>query len=149
MKQINLIYGSEHGSTEQLACDVAKHLQGLGYVMVLFADPQACDVSYLTEDDVLWVLTSTTGAGEIPENLRAWYDMIVQTQPNLDHLETVVIGIGDSNYAETYCDAGRQIYELLESRGACLTQPLYQVDMSVTVDPKTTLLEWIASWLKE
>lgn len=149
MKQINLIYGSEHGNTEHLAYAITEHLQQLGYAIQLFDDPYACDLTYLTQNDVLLIMTSTTGAGDIPENLADWCVHIDESKPNLNQLEALVIAIGDSNYAETFCGAGHQVYEILEARGVRWLQPLYQVDMSETAAPKIQIIDWMTSWLSK
>lgn len=64
--------------------------------------------------DALLAVTSTTGMGELPDNLMPLYCSIRDTLPAAWRgLPGAVIALGDSSYGDTYCGGGEQMRELL------------------------------------
>ena len=113
MKTIGVFYGSETGTTADVARRIAKELG--------VADADIYDVANLSptklgDYDVLVLGSSTWGAGE-PAN--AWYDFVAGAQSlALQGKKVAVFGCGDESMSETFCDAVGEIYDAMKETGA-------------------------------
>lgn len=113
MKTIGVFYGSETGTTADVARRIAKELG--------VADGDVHDVDKLSptrlgDYDVLVLGSSTWGAGEISQS---WYDFIAGAQSlALQGKQIAVFGCGDETMSDTFCDAVGEIYDALKDTGA-------------------------------
>ncbi|EKX95762.1 putative protein MioC [Aggregatibacter actinomycetemcomitans Y4] len=93
--KICLITGSTLGGAEY----VAEHLEGIlqqqGFSTALLHGPSLDEVI----NEKLWlVVTSTHGAGELPDNLKPLFDELKTGDADLSGLRFAVIGLGNSDY---------------------------------------------------
>ena len=141
MKKIALICGSVYGAAEQVASEAASMLRTLGYDSRLFTDAKLDDVlAYLP--DIWLVVTSSTGQGDIPDNLFPFYLDVQNRFPLLTGKQFAVIALGDSSY-EHFCGAGERFRELLlEIQGTEHTAML-RIDACETLEPETIALPWL------
>ncbi len=94
-------------------------------------------------------MTSTTGMGELPDNLMPLYSAIRDTLPAAWRgLPGAVIALGDASYGDTYCGGGEQMRELFAELGVREVQPMLRLDASETVTPEADAEPWLAELLQ-
>ena len=141
MAKIALIVGSVYGAAQYVAEEAQPLLTGLGHEVKLFEEAKLDDVLSFNAD--IWlVLSSTTGQGDIPDNLLPFYLDVQNRFPLLTGKHFAVIALGDSSY-DTFCGAGEQLRELLlEIQGTELA-PMLRIDAGETLEPETIALPWL------
>ncbi|THG77131.1 flavodoxin [Pseudomonas sp. A-1] len=143
MLQLAIVSGSAFGTAEEVARHAeqflqdagieARHLPRVALEELLALDPQA-----------LLVVTSTTGMGEVPDNLQALLDEIEAWQPDWRGRPVAVIGLGDTAYGEQFCAGALQAHMLLLRLGMRDLQSQLQLDASETVTPAEDAEPWLA-----
>lgn len=79
--------------------------------------------------DVIIIVSSTYGIGDVPDNGLAFYKSIEDCS-GLSDKRFAVFGLGDRTYAASFCEAGRKWDALFESKGATRIAPLLAHDAS-------------------
>lgn len=143
MLEVAILSGSAFGAAEEVARHAeaqlraagldARHLPDIGLDALLALDPQA-----------LLVVTSTTGMGEVPDDLQALLDEVDGWQPDWRGRPLAVIGLGDSSYGENFCAAALQAHAQLLKLGMRDVQSQLQLDASETVTPAEDAEPWLA-----
>lgn len=147
MAKIALIVGSVYGGAQYVAEQAAALLSESGHQAMLFDEPKLADVM-AAEANAWLVITSTTGQGDVPDNLLPFYVELKNRFPLLSGKPFAVIALGDSSY-DTFCGAGEQIRELLiEIQGSELA-PMLQIDACETLEPESVALPWLEQQLKK
>lgn len=144
MKKVNLVFGTVYGSAQFAAETLEKEMQVLGYDVTLW---QPNDVASFIppQDELLVVVTSTTGQGDLPEDIQPWYHNLKNLAPYLPELRYSVIALGDSSY-ETFCGAGRAVDALLSELGAKPLVELLEIDACETMEPEVEAIKWLERW---
>jgi len=144
MQSVNIIVGSQMGSAEYVAEQLAEALEQQGIQVQLHEQPVFDDID---QEDTIWLLcTSTYGAGDYPENLLPFVESINQ-QADLKGLKYSVIGLGDTSY-DTYNYAGRNLDELLANKGANRVAERLELNILDEALPEDTALAWLPSWIE-
>lgn len=141
MASVLLFSGSVFGAATLTADEIEVALQDAGHTVVR---PEAHDVAALTDERyaILVVCTSSTGNGDVPDNLAPLYTALLTDYPKIVHLRYVVVALGDSSY-ETFCGAGLAIDAALADLGATqLAEPL-KIDALETIDPEEVAAPWV------
>lgn len=115
---IKVIVGTETGTAEYVADEILELFEQNDLTAETTLTPEPNE---LLQSNTWLICTSTQGAGDVPQNLMPFYQWLTQTKPDLKEIKFAVIALGDSSY-DTYCQAGKQLYSLLES---CHAQPLF------------------------
>ncbi|UXH40769.1 flavodoxin [Pseudomonas promysalinigenes] len=144
--KVAIISGSVYGTAEE----VARHAEGLlkaqGFEAWHAARATAQDLEGFAPAALLAV-TSTTGMGELPDNLMPLYSSLRDTLPAaLRGLPGAVIGLGDSSYGDTYCGGGEQLRELFAELGVREVLPMLTLDASETVTPEADAEPWLVQF---
>lgn len=145
MAQIHLIVGSTLGAAEYVAEHIASQVTTAGHRCQIHNPANLDDLTFL-QDDVLLVVTSTHGAGEVPDNLKPFADQLASQHPDFSHGFFSVVALGDSNY-DTFCEGGKQMERLLEQ---CHAQPLgarFDIDVTQHDIPEDAADLWLQEWL--
>ncbi|WP_010486410.1 flavodoxin [Pseudomonas sp. S9] len=141
--KVAIFSGSVYGTAEE----VARHVQGLlkAAGFETFYDPRASlsDVQAFAPEAFLAV-TSTTGMGELPDNLQPLYYAIRDHLPAWSGLPGGVIALGDSSYGDTFCGGGELVRELYAELGIREVQDMLRLDSSESVTPETDAEPWVA-----
>jgi len=140
MAKVSIFFGSVYGNAQQVAEDVQSHLEGKGVAAQVIEEP---DVGALKEAESVLVITSTTGQGDVPPNLEWWVDDLKNEFPLLNQKPFAVAALGDISYGDTYCGAGRQVFELLEELQGKAVSPMLEVDAIETLEPESVVIEWV------
>ncbi|MGB2709123.1 MAG: FMN-binding protein MioC [Pseudoalteromonas nigrifaciens] len=143
MNAVNIIIGSQMGSAEYVAEQLADQLNAQGISTQLNEQPVFNDID---QQNTIWLIcTSTYGAGDYPENLISFIDDLIQAD-DLSNIKYSVIGLGDTSY-DTYNLAGRNIDELLAQKGALRVAERLELNILDEALPEDTALAWLDSWL--
>jgi MioC protein len=145
--KVAILSGSVYGAAE----DVARHAEKLLKQQDIQAwhNPRATlqDLLAFAPEAVLAV-TSTTGMGELPDNIMALYAQLRDELPAaLRGLPGGVIALGDSSY-DTYCGGGEQLRELFAELGVHEVQEMLRLDASESVTPETDAEPWLAEFVQ-
>ena len=145
MATIDIIIGSTLGGAEY----VAEHLETLltaEHQVALHYQPDFSALVSQRQADTVWlIVTSTHGAGQVPDNLAAFTQSLAQQSLLVDLLYGVV-AIGDSNY-DTFCAAGRLIDELLEKTAAQRLGERLEIDVADGQLPEDSAEIWLKDWM--
>jgi MioC protein len=145
--KVAIISGSVYGSAEEVARHAAKILRDAGHDVMHNPRATLVDLRAFAPQALLGV-TSTTGMGELPDNIQAVYSQIRDVLPSeWRGLPGAVIALGDASYGDTFCGGGEQIRELFAELGLIEVQPMLRLDGSESVTPETDAEPWIAKFI--
>jgi len=136
---IEILVGSQMGAAEYAAEQVAETLEKAGYEVKLHLTP---DLTLITRNSIWLVVTSTYGAGDLPDNIQPFVDQLAQDQTDLTTVSYAVITLGDSSY-DTFCLAGAKIAALLAAKGARCLLPGLNIDAQDPELPEDQALAWL------
>ncbi|MDJ0275878.1 sulfite reductase flavoprotein subunit alpha [Sphingomonas sp. 2R-10] len=105
-------YASQTGSAERIARLTADALPGAAALPIASLDPVT-----LARVERLFVVASTYGEGEPPDNARGFARTMDHLRPDLSHLRYAVMALGDREYAD-YCAFGHRVDRWLHDHGA-------------------------------
>jgi sulfite reductase (NADPH) flavoprotein alpha-component len=128
-----IAFGSQSGNAETLAKRLGKEAAGRGFAARV-AGLDSLQPSHLLEEKNVLVVTSTWGEGDMPDNAIPFWEALNQngSSPKLDGVQFSVLALGDLNYGDTFCLAGRRLDSRLEELGATRIHP--RVDCDVEFD---------------
>lgn len=143
MTDITLISGSTLGSTEYVAEYVAEKLEDVGFTTKIFHGPKLHD---LPQQGIWLIITSTYGAGELPDNLQPLFDEINEKKTDLTAVCYGAIGIGNSEY-DLFCGAIKIIDTLLTNCGSKRIGDIFEIDVLEHDIPEDPAGEWVENWI--
>lgn len=146
MSKIGIFVGSVYGNAQNVAEDVQSMLADKGLDSQLYKDPSVADFQAVSS---VIVISSTTGQGDVPPNLEFFIEDLRQQFPLMANKPFAVAGLGDSSYGETYCGAGRQIFELLTELQGKPVADLLEVDACETLEPEVEVVQWLQDLVSE
>ena len=142
--KVAILSGSVYGTAEEVARHAEEILKDAGFNAWHNARATLSDVQAFAPDAFLAV-TSTTGMGELPDNLQPLYSTIRDQLPAAWRgLPGAVIGLGDASYGDTFCGGGEQMRELFAEMGIREVQPMLRLDASESVTPEADAEPWLA-----
>lgn len=143
MADITLISGSTLGSAEYVAEHLAEQLETAGLSTEILHGPE---LNELTLSGLWLVISSTHGAGDLPENLQSLQEQIKQQQPDLSLVKFGAVGLGSSEY-DTFCGAIKQLDELLQENGAKRIGSRLEIDVTQHEIPEDPAEKWLSNWI--
>lgn len=146
MATIFLVVGSVYGAAEYVAEQLEGPLKERGH-KVQYVDQ--FDAFADIGDGPLLVITSTTGSGDLPDNIVPLFQDLKDRFPLMPALRYGVIALGDSSYGDTYCGGGRQFDELLTELQAKRIVDRLEIDACEVAEPEVEALKWLPTWLEQ
>lgn len=140
MANIGIIVGSVYGNAQNAAEEAQTFLSNQGHEVELYTD---ADLSLFNDHDSFLVVTSTTGVGDVPPNLELFYADVKDSLPLITGKKFAVIALGDSSYGDSYCGAGKQMFELLNELQGSAIESLVEIDAMETFEPEANVLTWL------
>jgi len=142
MADVTLITGSTLGSAEYVAELLAEKLEEAGFSTELLHGPE---LNELSTAGTWLVVTSTHGAGDLPDNLQPLFDEIEEKRPDLSQLRYGAVGIGNREY-DLFCGAIDKMDKLLTACGAQRIGDRLDIDVLEHEIPEDPAEMWIESW---
>ncbi|TKB46995.1 FMN-binding protein MioC [Ferrimonas sediminicola] len=137
MTQLALIVGTTMGGAEAVADELAEKLQIHGIDTEIHLNPSLESLMGVQN----WlIVTSTHGAGEIPDNLHPLAEAL-QTA-DLSGIHYAICGIGDSSY-DTFCGAAKSLEDRMQQGGAKELVHKIEIDVQGLDLPEDKALLWI------
>ena len=146
--KVAILSGSVYGTAEEVARHARQLLAEAGFEVML--NPRATlDEVLAFAPEAILAVTSTTGMGELPDNLIPLYSALRDQLPAaLRGLPGAVMGLGDSSYGDTFCGGGEQVRELFAELGVNEVLPMLRLDSSESVTPESDAEPWLADLIK-
>lgn len=140
---IEILVGSQMGAAEYTAEQVAETLVQAGFPVRLHLTPV---LEQLTRNSTWLVITSTYGAGDLPDNIQPFADQLAQDQTDLTTVSYAVITLGDSSY-DTFCLAGTKIADLLTKNSAKNLGLHLEIDAQCAELPEDLAVAWLPQFI--
>ncbi|MBO7926181.1 flavodoxin [Pseudoalteromonas sp. K222D] len=144
MAHISIFVGSVYGGAERLSDEVATTIEQAGHGVTVFNEPVLSDIQSASH---ILIITSTTGQGDVPDNLADFYNQLNSTFPMLTDKPFGIIAMGDRSYGDTFCGAGRSFDELLRDLQAKPVGNRLEVDACEDFEPWPVTEPWLTTWL--
>jgi MioC protein len=142
--KVAIISGSVYGTAEEVARHAASILKTAGHEP--FYNPRASLADFQAfGPEAFLAVTSTTGMGELPDNVQPLYFAIRDQLPAAWRgLPGAVIALGDASYGDTFCGGGELMRELFGELGIREVLPMLRLDASESVNPEADAEPWLA-----
>lgn len=142
MSKIEIVVGTTLGNAEYVADELANTLIKQGHKVITHNSPSLDQLDL----SALWLIVSSThGAGDLPNNIHAFFDDLNRLQPDLSKLKFALCAIGDSNY-DTYCQGPEMLYKRLIQLNATAFTNILRIDMSNIAIPEDCAQAWLLEW---
>ena len=142
MADITLISGSTLGGAEYVAEHLAEQLEDAGFTTETLNGPVADELS---TDGIWLVVSSTHGAGDIPDNLLPFYEYLREEKPDLSAIRFGAIGIGSREY-DTFCGAIDKLYAEMKACGPKQIGETLKINILEHDIPEDPAEVWLGSW---
>lgn len=142
MAKINIVVGTVMGNALEIAKTAESILQGYGHEPQLF---ERFDKRALDPENILLVITSSTGMGDIPQNILPLFMHLLQDKPQITGMTYGVISLGDSSYPN-FAQAGHTFDEILGDSGAVRIHEVLILDALAEEDPHDQTEAWLSDW---
>lgn len=143
MADITLISGSTLGSAEYVAEHLADKLEEAGFSTEILHGPE---LDELTLNGLWLIVTSTHGAGDLPDNLQPLLEQIEQQKPDLSQVRFGAVGLGSSEY-DTFCGAITKLDQQLIAQGAQRLGEILEIDVIQHEIPEDPAEIWVKDWI--
>jgi len=129
-ERLSIVYGSQTGNAKRVAAQLAQQAETAG-LSVRCVRADAYPLRELAAERLLYVVISTQGDGEPPDDARGFLDFIAgRRAPKLGALSFAVLGLGDSSYLQ-FCVTGRKLDARLAELGAKRLLDFAEADVDI------------------
>lgn len=144
MAQVGIFVGTVYGNSLLVAEEAQNILSEQGHEVKLFEEGTLEAWQYYRQHYAL-VITSTTGQGDLPDNIRELFTGLrddIGYQPSLRY---GIIALGDSSY-DNFAGGGRQFNELLQEQHAQRIGEMLVIDGADVAAPEEFAQPWLTAW---
>ncbi len=143
---VTIVVGTVYGGSEAIAELAAKMLKRAGHSSRVLLE---ATVSELEAAEKLLFITSTTGQGDLPQNIIELVDDLEAKTPDFNAKPYGLIAFGDRGYGKTFCRAGKQVNALLARLNCAELMPCLEVDAVEHLDPEEPVVPWLQDFVDE
>lgn len=144
MAQVLVAVASVTGTARDIANDIIATSEHI-------IEVEAAELIRKWSDDaenILLIITSTTGAGDIPAPLNGFHQTLTTEFPRIAGQRFALIALGDSSYS-TFAEAGKALEHALEDIGAVQLCQRLTLDATEHFEPNSDALEWLNTELSQ
>lgn len=128
--RVTIIYGSQTGNSKRVAEQLQQRIEEAG-LAVRLVRADAYPVRELVHERLLYIVISTQGDGDPPDDARGFMDFLASRRaPKLEALSFAVLGLGDSSYPQ-FCAIGRKLDERIAELGATRLFAFAEADLDI------------------
>lgn len=132
-KDITILFASQTGNSQKVAKKLGAALENPNH-QVTVTSMGDYKVNSLKKADHLFIIASTHGEGEPPDNAISFYEYLHSKRaPKMDSVKYAVLSLGDSSY-EFFCKTGIDFDERLKELGATSIVPRVDCDVDFDAD---------------
>lgn len=142
VNKITLTYGTETGNAKKLATTFAGVAKKKG-IQVKLAGLDQYRVNDLSKEEYFFSVVSTQGDGEPPAAAIKFFDHLRSSDKTYQQLKYGILALGDTSYP-LFCQAGEEIDQLFEKKGASRILPIVKCD----TDYEAEAAQWFEQVLK-
>lgn len=143
---IFLVVGSESGNAEMVGDCVKDALEKQGHRVETFHGG-TLESARLPERDVVLVVCSSTGIGDLPQNVEPFFHELAGARPSLSKVRYGVVGLGDRNYKESFLGGPKKWDALLAELGAQRVGDRLELDATDNPAPDEDAVAWVVPWI--
>lgn len=140
--KFEIVVGSVLGASEYVAEALEEELKARSHDVLVHLQPSFSNINF---DNLIIVVTSTHGAGDLPDNIQAFEAAL--TEQALPQTKFMIIGLGDSSY-DTFCQGAITMEETFTKAGASLIHPPIHIDVLHHPVPEDEALVYLKEVLK-
>lgn len=144
-KPLLVLVATMTGTAEVLAEDLQSEFEdACAFRIQLLEDTE---VETLEQEDLVLVVSSTYGTGDVPETAAPALEALRSDRPDLRGLSYGVIALGDGSYVNTFAQGGEHWDRALADCGARRVGEPLKIDCLATENPLEPAKAWFAEWL--
>ena len=147
MSTLNIVFGTVNGESEFVASEMASYLSAAEVPHRLLNSAEL-EGWLPPEDEMLIVVCSSTGYGDLPDSIFPWFMSLEQNPKALFELEYGLIGLGDSSY-EVFNGGIEHFERLFADVGARSLKDTLNLDATVHYAPEKEALSWLEALLNK
>lgn len=145
---LTILVGTVNGNAQSVAEALQLGADDIGATIdVLPMD--GLDISVFDTPGTFIVCTSTTGAGDVPDNATGLLHSLDAQAKYLGHVRYGLVALGDSSYGDTFLGGGKQFDAKLQDLGARKLGDTCVIDAMETTTPEDDALAWLQTWAVE
>nr|WP_145548046.1 flavodoxin domain-containing protein [Variovorax boronicumulans] len=147
--QLKILVGTVTGNAMSVA--QAIELSCTDLVADIAVQPMdGLDIGVFDTDALFLVCTSTTGAGDVPDNAQALYASLLNEPRYLGSVRYGLIALGDAGaHGATFVEGGMKFDAALQDLGARRIGEIFTHDASGDADAETAGVQWCRAWLAQ
>jgi sulfite reductase alpha subunit-like flavoprotein len=142
--RVLVLYGSETGNSQDVAERIVREAKLKHYAPILMS-MDCYDVKTLPNESCVVFVTSTTGQGEEPRNMKSFWRFLLRrslSETSLTNVSYCVFGLGDSGYQKFNITA-KKLFRRLANLGARAIEPLGLGDDQHPLGYEAALNPWL------
>ncbi|RLV60835.1 FMN-binding protein MioC [Parashewanella curva] len=140
MAKIEVIVGTTMGGAEYVSDELIALLEQHDVTQHL--EPNLDEIPH---HGIWLVVSSTHGAGELPDNIQPFAQQLMDQSPDLSQVNFAICAIGDSSY-DTFCQGPEILIQGFQQLGATAIVDKIQIDVLDENLPEDTAISWLESW---
>eukprot|EP01119_Soliformovum_irregulare_P011335 TRINITY_DN2826_c1_g1_i3.p1 TRINITY_DN2826_c1_g1~~TRINITY_DN2826_c1_g1_i3.p1 ORF type:complete len:354 (-),score=68.08 TRINITY_DN2826_c1_g1_i3:801-1862(-) len=144
--KVTILYGSQTGTAQDVARRISKDLLRR-HVPSTVRSLDDYEVLNLQQERFLIFCASTSGRGEVPDNMRAFWTTLLNkkfSSPEfLQGVQFAVFGLGDSSYA-SFNFVAKRLFNRLQNIGGTPIVPRGDGDDQAALGLESALIPWLA-----
>lgn len=148
-RRVLVLYGSETGNAQDVAERIVREAKARHFSPIVMP-MDAYDIRFLPGEQRVVFVTSTTGQGDEPRNMKSFWRFLLRKSLAATSLTTVsyaVFGLGDSGY-QKYNVTAKKLFRRLEGLGANAIQTLGLGDDQHPLGYEAALNPWLGNLWK-